>query len=113
MLFRSAINKQSWASVDHKDLGAPLAALKRGQSYVFELKNVTPHTHPIHIHGHTFEVLKSSLRKRPVYRADTVLIAPNERLEVAILADNLGKWMLHCHILEHQETGMMGYYTVT
>ena len=108
-----AINKQSWASVDHKDLGAPLAALKRGQSYVFELKNVTPHTHPIHIHGHTFEVLKSSLRKRPVYRADTVLIAPNERLEVAILADNLGKWMLHCHILEHQETGMMGYYTVT
>ncbi len=108
-----AINKQAWSSTDHKQLGPPLARLKQGQSYIFELKNLTPHTHPIHIHGHTFEVLTSNLRKLPPHRADTVLLLPKERLEVALVADNPGKWMFHCHILEHQETGMMGYLDVS
>ena len=108
-----AINKQSWASADHTDAGPPLAILKRGQSYIFEFHNLTAHAHPIHIHGHTFDVLSSSLRKLPPHRADTVLVLPKERLEVAFVADNPGRWMLHCHILEHQETGMMGYVTVS
>jgi FtsP/CotA-like multicopper oxidase with cupredoxin domain len=109
-----AINKQAWASADHKDVGPPLASLKSGQSYIFELKNLTPHAHPIHIHGHTFEVLSSSLRKQklPPHRADTVLLLPKERIEVALVAGGAGKWMFHCHILEHQESGMMGYIAV-
>jgi FtsP/CotA-like multicopper oxidase with cupredoxin domain len=108
-----AINKQAWASVDHSTLGPPLAKLQSGKSYIFELQNLTPHAHPIHIHGHTFEVLTSSLRKLPTFRADTVLLLPKERIEVALVAGTPGKWMLHCHILEHQETGMMGYVEVT
>jgi FtsP/CotA-like multicopper oxidase with cupredoxin domain len=108
-----AINKQSWPGMDHKSAGPPLAVLKSGKSYIFELKNLTPHAHPIHIHGHTFEVLTSNLRKIPPHRADTVLLLPKERLEVAIVAGSPGQWMFHCHILEHQETGMMGYLEVT
>ena len=107
-----AINKQSWASADHSDSGPPLATLKAGGSYVFVLKNLTANAHPIHIHGHTFEVLSSSLRKLPRHRADTVLVLPRETVEIAFKADNIGKWMFHCHILEHQETGMMGYLAV-
>jgi FtsP/CotA-like multicopper oxidase with cupredoxin domain len=38
---------------------------------------------------------------------DTVLMSPEERVEVALVADNPGDWMLHCHILEHQDGGMM------
>lgn len=108
-----AINKQAWPSPDHKDLGPPLAKLKSGQTYIFELQNLTPHAHPIHIHGHTFDVLKSSLRKLPPFRADTVFLVPKERTDVAFVAGTPGKWMFHCHILEHQETGMMGYIEVT
>jgi FtsP/CotA-like multicopper oxidase with cupredoxin domain len=107
-----SINKQAWPGHDHRDLGPPLAVLKSGQSYVFELKNLTPHAHPIHIHGHTFEVLKSNLRHLPAFRADTVLLLPKERIEVGLVAGEPGKWMFHCHILEHQEAGMMGYITV-
>lgn len=107
-----AINKQAWPGMDHRNLGPPVAVLKSGQSYVFELKNVTPHAHPIHIHGHTFEVLKSSFKNLPPFRADTVLLRPNERIDVGLVAGEPGKWMLHCHILEHQESGMMGYITV-
>jgi FtsP/CotA-like multicopper oxidase with cupredoxin domain len=108
-----AINKQTWASADHRTLGPPLAKLQSGKSYIFELQNLTPHAHPIHIHGHTFEVLSSNLRKLPPFRADTVLLLPKERIEVALVAGTAGKWMLHCHILEHQETGMMGYVEVS
>ncbi len=107
-----AINKQAWSSVDHSDLGPPLARLVLGRNYIIELSNITPNAHPIHIHGHTFEVLKSNLRSLPRYRADTVLLLPKERLEIALTANNAGLWMVHCHILEHQETGMMGYMTV-
>lgn len=108
-----AINKQAWPSADHKDLGPPLAKLQSGKTYIFELHNLTPHAHPIHIHGHTFDVLNSNLRKLPPHRADTVFLIPKERMEVAFVAGLPGRWMFHCHILEHQETGMMGYLDVS
>lgn len=107
-----AINGKSWAGQDHKLKPPPLAELRLGRSYVFELFNGTPHPHPIHLHGHTFRVLRSSKREVVPHLADTVLVAPKERVEIAFTADNPGAWMMHCHIIEHQETGMMGYVTV-
>ena len=107
-----AINKQSWASIDHAKLGPPLAALKLGRSYVFELQNRTPHAHPSIFTATRSRCLNSNQRKVTPHRADTVLIAPKERMEIALVADNPGRWMFHCHILEHQETGMMGYLEV-
>jgi FtsP/CotA-like multicopper oxidase with cupredoxin domain len=98
--------------MDHKDLGPPLAVLKSGQSYIFDLQNTTPHSHPIHIHGHTFEVMSSSMRHVPPHRADTVLLRPNERVQAGIVGGQPGKWMFHCHIIDHQEAGMMGYIEV-
>jgi FtsP/CotA-like multicopper oxidase with cupredoxin domain len=91
---------------------APLATLVRGRSYVFELSNGTPHTHPIHLHGHTFLVLESNKRRIDPYFTDTVLLRTKERVKIAFVADNPGDWMLHCHIIEHQDTGMMGYVRV-
>ncbi len=88
--------------------------LQRGRSYVFELENVTPHQHPIHIHGHSFKV--GSDRTSVICRfimPTRVLLDRKERVEVAFVADNPGDWMFHCHIIEHQETGMMGYVRVT
>jgi len=35
-----------------------------------------------------------------------VLVAPEERVEVAFVADNPGDWLFHCHVLEHMEAGM-------
>ncbi len=37
---------------------------------------------------------------------------PDETTEITLVADNPGKWMLHCHILEHQASGMMGVVEV-
>jgi FtsP/CotA-like multicopper oxidase with cupredoxin domain len=107
-----AIDKQPWQGQDEHYTPPPLFQLDRGRSYVLELVNATPHVHPIHLHGHTFKVLRSSKGDVRPHLADTALVRPKERLTVAFLADNPGDWMLHCHIIEHQETGMMGYYRV-
>ena len=68
--------------------------------------------HPMHIHGHTMKILSCSRLARPVHHADTVLVMPNERVEAAFVADNPGNWMIHCHIIEHQDTGMMAWFRV-
>jgi FtsP/CotA-like multicopper oxidase with cupredoxin domain len=106
------INGRAWPGSDHAQIPAPLAVLARGRSYVFSLKNGSQLLHPIHIHGHTFKVLRSDRRSLPVHYADTVVLTPDETIDVAFVADNPGKWMFHCHIIEHQETGMMGYVEV-
>jgi FtsP/CotA-like multicopper oxidase with cupredoxin domain len=108
-----AINGQTWPQEGHAHPPAPLAVLKRGRSYVLELENISKQSHPIHLHGHSFKVLWSSADPDlPVHWADTTLLAPGERRRVALVADNPGDWMFHCHIIEHQETGMMGIVRV-
>jgi FtsP/CotA-like multicopper oxidase with cupredoxin domain len=107
-----AVNKQSWPADGHNRLPPPLAMLESGRTYVFELTNTSKQFHPIHIHGHTFTVLSSNRQTLPRHLADTVLLVPRERLEVAFVAGSPGDWMFHCHLIEHQETGMMGYVRV-
>jgi FtsP/CotA-like multicopper oxidase with cupredoxin domain len=107
-----AINKRPWPGQAGGHVPPPLATLTRGRSYIFELINATPHTHPIHLHGHTFLVMESNKRTVTPYHTDTVLIHTKERVKIAFVADNPGDWMLHCHIIEHQDTGMMGYVRV-
>lgn len=107
-----SINKTTWPADGHNRLPPPLAVLQRGRSYVFALTNISKQFHPIHFHGHTWSVLDSTRQQLPPHRADTVLLVPRETLRVAFVADNPGDWMFHCHLIEHQETGMMGYVRV-
>ena len=92
----------------------PLLALERGRTHIIRLENRTRWLHPIHLHGHSFEVADPRYAggSETVIR-DTVLMAPGETTEIAFVADNPGKWMLHCHVLEHQESGMMGVVEVS
>lgn len=107
-----SINKRSWASRDHANVPPPLAQLTVGRSYRMKLGNETPQSHPVHIHGMTFRVLSSNKRDLPDHYADTVLLTPNERIEIAVKPTEPGDWMVHCHLIEHQETGMMGFFRV-
>lgn len=107
------LDGQAWPGRDHRGLPPPLMRLQRGQKVVLELFNATPRAHPMHVHGHTLHILSASRLSRPPHRADTVLVMPNERVEAAFTADNPGAWMIHCHVIEHQETGMMGWFLVS
>ena len=107
-----AFNGQPWPSASHEVLPPPLVTFKRGKTAVIEIINQTPHIHPIHVHGHTFKVFQSSKGDVIPHWADTTIVAPKERVKIAFVADNPGDWMIHCHIIEHQETGMMGIFRV-
>jgi FtsP/CotA-like multicopper oxidase with cupredoxin domain len=87
--------------------------LRLGRAYVLRMRNDTAWHHPIHLHGHAFRVLRRNGQPtRHREWQDTVLMSPREEVEVAFVADNPGRWMFHCHILEHQEGGMMGVVEV-
>ncbi|WP_034854204.1 multicopper oxidase family protein [Sinorhizobium sojae] len=106
-----ALNKVSWPG-DTPDSIAPIEEMKLGESYVLEIANRTPHAHPIHLHGLSFRILSSNKRSFLPPPTDTILLLPDERAEVALVADNPGDWVMHCHIIEHQKTGMTGYFKI-
>jgi FtsP/CotA-like multicopper oxidase with cupredoxin domain len=103
------INGRAAMAHDH----APLFSLGLGESCVIAMANATAWPHPIHLHGHAFRVLSrdGAPTAHREWR-DTVTIAPQERVEIAFVADNPGDWMFHCHVLEHQAAGMMGLIRV-
>ena len=81
--------------------------LNKGQRIEIELVNRSMMAHPIHLHGHVFQVI--AIDGRPMQGAvrDTVLVMPMGRVRIAFDADNPGRWPLHCHNLYHMVTGMM------
>ncbi len=91
----------------------PMLTLTRGAPYIFNIRNETAWHHPIHLHGHSFRVITRN-GKPTRYREwrDTFLIPRRESAEIAFVADNPGDWMFHCHILEHQDAGMMSVVRV-
>jgi len=85
----------------------PLFKAERGQTAVVKLVNEGRWPHAMHFHGHHFR----ELAKGSPWR-DTILLNPRETKEVAFVADNPGRWMLHCHMLEHQAGGMGTWFEV-
>lgn len=79
--------------------------VSQGQNATLTFTNTTMMWHPMHLHGHTFQVIKPDGSPGP--RKDTVIVLPMQKLTVALVADNPGIWMMHCHNTYHQEAGMM------
>ncbi|MFY0622934.1 MAG: multicopper oxidase family protein [Pelagimonas sp.] len=107
-----SINRTPWAGDAAENVG-PLATLERGKSYVLRLRNESPNLHPIHLHGLVFVPLKSNQRDLPPLLTDTMLLLKDEVIDIALVADNPGDWAFHCHVIEHQKTGLAGYIRVT
>ncbi len=99
----------------------PLFTARRGQTVELDMINNTSFPHAMHMHGHHMSEVRrvrqtregaNLLNSRPDWR-DTVLVGRAEAVKIAFVADNPGKWMLHCHMLEHQAGGMATWFEVT
>ena len=76
--------------------------------------SVHPMQHPIHIHGQRFVVVaRNGQPNRDLVWKDTVLVPIGETVDLVMDVTNPGAWMVHCHIAEHLETGMMFQFNVT
>jgi FtsP/CotA-like multicopper oxidase with cupredoxin domain len=103
--------------------GPPLFSVPRGRTVELTMNNQTAFPHAMHLHGHHFRVLTNGTSRPPEegrsrdpfapFWLDTAVVMPRETWRIAFVADNPGKWMLHCHMLEHQETGMAAWFEVT
>ena len=101
MSFAWALDGEYWPRI------TPLM-LTTGQRVELELLNHSMMAHPIHLHGHAFQVI--AVNGRPIRGAvrDTVLVEPMMgSVRIAFDADNPGRWAFHCHNLYHMMTGMM------
>jgi FtsP/CotA-like multicopper oxidase with cupredoxin domain len=98
MTYEWAINGRPY------DRTVPLT-IQQGQHATLTFANATMMWHPMHLHGHTFQVIRADGSAGP--RKDTVIVKPMQSITVRLVADNPGTWMLHCHNGYHMDAGMM------
>jgi FtsP/CotA-like multicopper oxidase with cupredoxin domain len=99
----------SFDGVRFSERPEPLA-FRHGERVRVHLINETMMPHPIHLHGHFFEVVNGQDGHHP--RKHTVNVLPGGRVSFDVTADAMGDWALHCHMLMHMHSGMFRVVTV-
>jgi len=95
-----SINGVAW----NKDV--PPLAVAKGERVELVIRNKTLMPHPMHLHGHEFQVVEIDGKRLLGAMRDTVLVTPGTRVVIAFDANNPGWWAFHCHLLYHQKAGM-------
>jgi FtsP/CotA-like multicopper oxidase with cupredoxin domain len=101
--------KYSWGINGRKfNMSDPFAGafeVRANERIRVNFTNETTMWHPMHVHGHTFQISNRGARK------DTVMVRPKERVTIEFDADNPGQWLTHCHNAYHAARGMMGVFS--
>lgn len=90
------------------------ATARLGTTEIWQIENVVGMDHPFHLHGFRFQVLDRDGKPEP-FRSwkDSANIPKHSVVRIAVHFDDYaGKWMFHCHILNHEDMGMMGVLQV-
>jgi FtsP/CotA-like multicopper oxidase with cupredoxin domain len=99
----------SFDGVKMSDMPAPFP-FTLGERVRVNLINDTMMGHPIHLHGHFFELVTGHGDHAP--RKHTVMVQPGGKVAFDLTADAVGDWAFHCHLLYHMMAGMMQVVTV-
>ena len=94
-----------WGMEVHGQGGAPVTIAK-GQRIDLVMRNTTMMSHPMHLHGHSFQVTEINGQSFAGAVRDTVLVPPRTTVKVIFDADNPGLWAYHSHNLYHMAAGM-------
>ena len=100
------INGQTWATRQ------PVSA-KTGERVEITFHNRSMMGHPMHLHGHAFQVVDTGRGRFAGALRDTVFVPPMGVVTVALDAGEAAAWMLHCHHMPHLATGMMTEFIVS
>jgi blue copper oxidase len=116
------VGGEDWFSINHGYMNPAVinAAVKLGSTEVWQFENRSEMAHPMHYHGVSFQILSVNGRPPAPEMAgwkDTVLVRHNETVRTIARftrpASKAYPFMLHCHILEHEDNGMMNQFTVS
>lgn len=96
----------AWA-LEQPDQPHEILRAEPGERVEIEMVNRTDMLHPMHLHGHHFQVV--AINGQPIKGAlrDTVIVPLDAKVTIAFDANNKGRWMVHCHNLYHMLSGMM------
>ena len=100
------INGQTWGN------HMPITA-KSGDRVEITFHNMSMMAHPMHLHGHAFQVVSTGGARFAGAVRDTVHVPPMGMVTVAVDAGEAARWMLHCHHMPHLSTGMMTEFAVS
>lgn len=100
------INGQTWGS------HVPVTA-RTGERVEIMFHNMSMMAHPMHLHGHAFQVVGVGMNRIAGAVRDTVHVPPMGMVTVAVDAGEAARWMLHCHHMPHLATGMMTEFAVS
>ena len=105
------MERYMWAfdGVKLNEVTAPIP-FREGERVRVTLVNDTMMAHPIHLHGHFFELVTGHGDHSP--RKHTIIVAPGGTATFDLTADAVGDWAFHCHLLYHMHAGMMQVVTV-
>jgi FtsP/CotA-like multicopper oxidase with cupredoxin domain len=92
--------------------GPPMFKVARGRTVVLTFGNRTAFPHAMHVHGHHFRQFDAASEGWKPYWLDTVIVDPDRAERIAFVASNPGKWMMHCHMIEHMAAGMAAWFEV-
>jgi FtsP/CotA-like multicopper oxidase with cupredoxin domain len=93
---------------------APAFVMEQGRFQRLQFTNESYRLHPIHLHGMFFRLLaRNGVPVDEPFFRDTVLIHSRETVDIGVVPEDVGRWMMHCHVLEHAEAGMMTTLEVT
>jgi FtsP/CotA-like multicopper oxidase with cupredoxin domain len=81
-------------------------SMKSGERVRIAFTNSTSMGHPMHLHGHDFQVVEIDGEKMSGALRDTLMVPPRSKMTIAFDGDNAGVWPMHCHLLYHLDTGM-------
>ena len=85
----------------------PPLAVRIGDRVEIAMRNTSMMAHPMHLHGHHFQVVAIDGKRFAGAMRDTVHIPPQRSVTIAVDAGNPGQWAFHCHHLYHMAAGMM------
>jgi len=102
-----SINNNVW----NKD--TPPLPIAKNERVELTLTNRTMMPHPMHLHGHRFQVVEIDNMRISGAVRDTILVPPNKRVVLAFDADNPGTWAFHCHLAYHMHAGMFTTFKYT
>jgi len=93
-------------------MGAEDVAANRGERVEIAMMNMSMMSHPMHLHGHEFQVIGIDGKAVAGAMRDTVVVPPMRSVTIAFDAGTPGKWPFHCHHLYHMVSGMMVHMPV-
>ncbi len=106
---RDALLTGNMASYSWEVQNGDIHSIKTGERIEITMLNLSMMTHPMHRHGHHFQVV--GIDGTPIQGAvrDTVAVPPMSTVTIAFDANNPGRWAFHCHHLYHMAAGMMTF----